>query len=210
MNITVTRGLAELKLLDSRIRSCIAAGVFVGAVRGSKEIPLNSAVSKEQLTAQILSSKQQVEALIGRREAIKRAIIKSNGVTQVTLNGHEITVAEAIEKKASIQYQQLFINQLQAQYAHNTSLVNQQNTRVDQDIEKRVMAVYGNDKGKVTPEQHDLIAQAVKVESQAKLLDPLNAYEYLQSLKAGYEEFVTEVDFVLSESNARTTIEIPD
>lgn len=209
-NITVTRGLAELKTLDARINQAIAGGTFVGAVRGNKEIPLNSAVTKDQILAAIEASFTQVDALIERRDAIKRAIIVSNGQTVVDISGQKMTVAEAIERKGSIGYTQSFINTLVAHYNQATQAVNQQNTRVEADIEKRVMAAYGNDKGKVTDDQYNLIAQAVKGESAAKLLDPKGIADKIKQLQTEFSNFVTEVDFVLSESNARTEIHVPD
>jgi hypothetical protein len=167
-------------------------------------------VTKEQIESAITASFQQVEALIARRDAIKRAIIVSNGSTKVNISGTEMTVAEAIERKGSIGYTQHFINTLVAHYNQATNAVNQQNTRVEADIEKRVMAAYGNDKGKVNEDQYNLIAQAVKGESEAKLLDPVKIADKIKELQTKFSDFVTEVDFVLSESNARTEIEIAD
>lgn len=208
MKITVTRGLAELKTLSNRISSVIQTGTYVGVVRGSKEAPLNSPLSKEQLEANIQASFQQVTDLIKRRDEIKRSIIVSNARTEVSISGVKMTVAEAIERKSSIQYTLQLISTMQAQYNTSTVLMNNQNAKVEADIEKRVMAAYGNDKGKVSEEQHRLIANAVKGESEAKLLDPAKIVEKIQTLRREYEDFVTEVDFVLSESNARTEIEI--
>lgn len=206
--ITVTRGLAELKTLDARINSAISGGTYVAAIRGNKEVPLNSAVTKDQLVSNITASFQQVTDLITRRDAIKRAIIVSNGQTVVDISGQKMTVAEAIERKTSIAYTQHLINNLVAQYNNVTAQVNQQNQRVEVDIEKRVMAAYGNDKGKVSEDQYTLIAQAVKGESAAKLLDPMKIADKIKELQRQHSDFVTEVDFVLSESNARTEIEV--
>lgn len=210
MKITVTRGLAELKTLGNRISNAIQTGTYVGVVRGNKEIPLNSAVPKDELEKAIQASFQQVSDLIARRDEIKRAIIVSNGVTRVKISGQEMSVAEAIERKSSVEYTLQLINTLQAQYNTSTVLVNNQNARVEADIEKRVMAAYGNDKGKVSAEQHDLIAKAVKGESEAKLLDPAKIVDKIATFRKEYEDFVTEVDFVLSESNARTEITLKD
>lgn len=208
MKITVTRGLAELKTLGNRISSAIQTGTYVSVVRGNKEVPLNGATTKADLESAITASIQQVDALINRRDEIKRAIIVSNGATKVKISGKEMTVAEAIERKTSVEYTLHLINAMQGQYNNATIQVNNQNARVEADIEKRVMAAYGNDKGKVTADQHDVIAKAVKGEAEAKLLDPAKILDKIASLRKDYEDFVTEVDFVLSESNARTEVEI--
>lgn len=208
MKITVTRGLAELKTLDSRINNAIAQGTYVSVVRGKKEVPLNAAVSKDDLEKTIQSSFQTVGDLIKRRDLIKRAIIVANSKTEVSISGEKMTVAEAIERKTSIKYTQNFINTLQSQYNRESQAANTQNARVEADVEKRVMAAYGNDKGKVSEDQYRLISEAVKGESEAKLLDPKKIVEQIAALRREYEDFVTEVDFVLSESNARTEIEL--
>ncbi len=208
--ITVTRGLAEIKTLNSRISNAIQTGTYVGVVRGNKEIPMNSPLTKDVLDKTIQASYQQVTDLIKRRDSIKRAIIRSNADTHVEINGKRMTVAEAIERKTSVEFTQQLINMMQAQYNTSTILINNQNARVEQDIEKRVMAAYGNEKGKVTTEQHEVIASAVKGESEAKLFDPAKVVDKVAILKKEYEDFVTEVDFVLSESNAKTEIEIDD
>jgi len=46
------------------------------------------------------------------------------------------------------------------------------------------------------------------VENGFKLIDPLNARKIIENLKKEAELFTSEVDFVLSESNARTEIEV--
>lgn len=208
MKITVTRALAELKILGTRIENAIANGIYVAAVRGSRNVPLLQTKSAEEVSADIMASYQSVESLIKRRDAIKRAVIVSNAETQVTIGGQTMSVAEAIERKSSITYLQQFVAAVSRQCIAVSNQIQAQNLKVEQDIEKRVMAAYGNDKGKVTAEQHSLIADAVKGESEAKMLDPAKIENKIVSLRKQYEDFTTEVDFVLSESNARTEIEV--
>ena len=206
--MTVTRGLAELKTLDARINTAISQGVFVAAVPGAQKLPIGVAKSAEQLTSDINASYQTVRDLIKRREAIKRAIIVSNGKTEVVIGGQKMTVAEAIERKTSINYLNGFHAHMAMQLQNTTNVVNTQNARVDADIEKRVMAAYGNEKGKVSEDQHKIIADAVKKESAAELLDPKKINDQIATVRKEFEDFSMEVDFVLSESNARTEIEI--
>lgn len=208
MQITITRGLSELKVLESRINAAISSGTFVAVGRGDQKLPLGHAKSVQQLSTDILASYQQVEDLIKRRENIKRAIIVSNGVTKVSIGGVEMTVAEAIEKKTSINFLKTFHATLNSQLVNANYQVQQQNARVDTDIEKRVMAAYGNDKGKVTPEQHDNIAKAVKSEQAASLIDPRGIEAKTKEVQKTFEDFLHEVDFALSESNAKTSITI--
>jgi len=204
--ISITRGLAELKTLDARIQAAIVGGTFVAVTRGAKNIPLSVAKSAEALGADIQASYDTVESLIKRREAIKRAIIVSNGITKVSIGGVEMTVAEAIEKKTSIKSLQLFSQTLISQLANANYQVQQQNARVDTDIEKRSLALFGSDKTKVGAEQIKVVSDQVKSESEAKLLDPSGIEAKQKAVQKQYEDFATEVDFALSESNAKTSI----
>jgi hypothetical protein len=209
MQISITRGLAELKVLDSRIQAAISSGTYVAVTRGAKDIPLNIAKSAEQLSKDIKAAVDSVESLIKRREAIKRAIIVSNGQTKVSIGGVEMTVAEAIEKKSSIKYLEQFHGVLNSQLVNANYQIQSQNARVEADIEKRALALFGSDKNKVSSEQMKVVSDAVKSESEAKLLDPIGVEAKAKAVWKAYEDFATEVDFALSESNAKTSIEVP-
>lgn len=208
MTISVTRGLAELKILDSRINAAITGGIFVGAIRGDQKQPIGVVKTAEQLDVDIKASYQSVNELIKRRGDIKRAIIVSNGSTTVTIGAESMTVAEAIERKSSIAYLKTYVAYLQAQRMQAINVVNTQNARVDADIEKKLLTVYGADKAKISKDDSDVITKAVKKEHQASLLDPNNIEQQIANFKKQYEDFETEVDFVLSESNAKTEITI--
>ena len=101
--MTVHEGLAELKILAARIEKELSTSVYVNANKHANT--KIDGVSVQEYTKSMKSAMQKVEDLIKRRNAIKRAITKSNAVTEVTLtkeNGDKITmtVAELIEYRS--------------------------------------------------------------------------------------------------------------
>ena len=95
--ITITRALAELKLLDTKINQKIATSNFVHLLSKKNRSNLNP----ESLTQLSSASYQSITDLIKRRNRIKSAIILSNSVTRVTLNNTQLTVAEVFIKIAN-------------------------------------------------------------------------------------------------------------
>ena len=107
----VTKGLNELKLLDSRIHRKIEEGEFVGAAKVS--VPnINGKMTKEAFKANAKADYQSIVDLIKRRNAIKAAIIQSNAITVVEVAGKRMTVAEAIDKKSAIEYEKTLLEKL--------------------------------------------------------------------------------------------------
>jgi hypothetical protein len=76
------------------------------------------------------------------------------------------------------------------------------------DIEAAVAAAFAGEKTKPTQEMYDGVASPRKNLHEVSLLDPLGTAFLLTTLEAEINTFLTEVDFVLSENNAKTEIEV--
>lgn len=142
--ILVTKGLNELKLLDKRIYNKISEGEFVGVAKNSA-VNVNGKITKEAFKANAKADFQSITDLIKRRNTIKSAIIKSNAVTMVEVAGKTMTVAEAIDKKSAIDYEQNLLNKLNKQYITSIEKVNKENTKVDESIEQLLNTAYGKE-----------------------------------------------------------------
>ena len=94
--ISITEALNELKLYDSKINKAIANAKLASAAKKSSDKV--GVVKKEEFEERAKASYQSVTDLIANRNALKSAIVKSNAVTEVTINGKTMTVAEAIER----------------------------------------------------------------------------------------------------------------
>lgn len=208
--ISITRALSELKLLDSRIKDRIQEFMpcYVTKGRGDRQTVVNANLTPQAASDKIRAATQTVMDLMNRRDAIKAAIMASNATTLVEINKESMTVMTAIERKRSIEYNQLLLQRTRAIHTHCIKQMELGNTKLSEQIDTAVTAAYSNDKGKVTPEQYAAVAMPRLNEHELSVLDPIKLDSFIQNLDDKITGFVSEVDFVLSESNAKTLISI--
>jgi hypothetical protein len=204
--ITLTRALTEKKLLDDRITKAINASVFYGFVVGDKRAPKSPRFKTEDdVKTAIIASDSKVNDLISRRNALASAIIASNASTKVKIGGVEMTVAEAIEMKGSIKYLEAQRNAV----ANALAMMNREAEHNESDLQVQVdilaEAAFGSDKEK-DPTVIQNISDSLVKERKFHAVDPLHLAEKLEKLDEQIDNFNSEVDFVLSESNAITML----
>lgn len=137
--MTITRALAELKLLDKRINRTINEASFGGLTVGKKiSAGFNNA---EEIESRAKSDLQSVQDLIKRRNDVKSAIVVSNATTEVEIAGVRMTVAEAIERKTSIVYDHGLLAKLKNTYAQLTSQVDNINAEMQQRLDRHLETV---------------------------------------------------------------------
>ena len=209
--MSITRALVELKNLDNKIKQAIQGVHFIGVTTGKDNnkkvfIPSgNDVASAQQL---IQGNFDKATQLISNRQKIKAAVVKSNAVTEVKLAGKVLTVAEAIETKTSLPYKELLLTTLvqQANSAHTH--VSNINNKMNEDIDKALQVVYGNEKGKVQSEMYEQVAEPQRKQKEGAILDPAKIDLKIKSLQDEIQTIKSELDFVLAESNAKTEIEV--
>lgn len=201
--MTIHRALTELRTLDERIHRAIDEGVFIAPNKRSN-VKINGK-SIEDYQKVIQGSYDKVISLIERRNQIKSAIVASNAKTYVTVAGKKMTVAQAIERKSSIEYEEMLLDKLKASYARATSKVNTENEALPHKLESYLHAVLGN-KDTAKKEDIDYHTKSFKDREEYELIDPLRLKEKIDNLEEEIYDFKSEVDAVLSESNATTFI----
>ena len=207
MEISITRSLNELKLLEARINRAITEGTYVALQIGNNKI--NGHMSVEDFNKSAEAYDKKVKDLIRRRSAIKAAIVESNAVTTVSVSNEEMTVAQAIDEKNAIGYKKSYLHQLRSQYTLALRKLESENETVKVRLDKHLETSLGKDaKGK--EDQVTLLTNSFNELNRAKLVDPLNLKAQIEALQEHIEGFESEVDFILSESNTRTLITIPD
>jgi len=207
--ISVTRALAELKNINERIHNAIQSGVFLGLTKGKGSNKVMLGVGEvSSSTATIQGSYDKVDSLIAQRQKIKAALVKSNAETTVSFQGREISVAEAIELKNTVSFKELYLGRLRNTKTSALQQVDSYNSKLDTTIQMMLQSVYGADKGKVDPSQYDSIANPQKDKNEVSILDPKGIDKVIESLEESIQALKTELDFTLSESNARTTVTI--
>jgi hypothetical protein len=207
---TVTDALAELTLLEKRIesaRSSLEENTLITYVEMGK-IPTGFK-SRDEYETKAKASLQKVDALINRRRVIKRAIVLSNAQTMVTVTSENMTVAEAIEMKNFISYYEAVLNTMHSAYKSTISQYEKAKLKVKERLDKLALEVLGKNVN-TGSDRYQSLADSFLAREGVELLDPTNLAEEIEKRQNFIEEFKSTVDRVLSISNARTMIEIPD
>lgn len=202
IKMSVHRGLSELKLYSNKIDSAMN-NAFVLANKQSNKVIGGRSV--EEVEKAIGSQFDSVKALIENRKRIKSAIVKSNASTTVTVSGIEMTVAEAIERKAAIEFERVFLSHLQNQFLQQNRTVETQNEQLQPKLESFLQATLGE---KRDVEQVKALTKTFEDNNKYVLIDPKHIQTQIESLSKSIEEFASQVDYILSESNATTFFEV--
>lgn len=210
MEMSITRALAELKMLDTRINRAINSGVYIaGAKKSSKKI--NGVFTREDFDKRAKADYQSAIDLMKRRKIIKSKVVESNAKTMVEVNGVEMSRADAIERKDSIMYERELLTELERQYSSILASVRRENEKVDANLQKLLESSMGKEgKQKASEDDINAIAKPFKEQNEYEVINPLELQNLIKQLRDDIEGFETEVDYVLSTSNALTIIEIPD
>lgn len=208
--MSITRALVELKKLNDRINTAIQSGKFISRTVGKNT---NAKLAEglgtvDQMKAKIQASFDAVDSLIANRERIKAAIVLSNATTMVQVLGRTITVAEAIELKSTVALRQSYLTLMRTQLMRETASVNSVNIALDATIEASLNAIYGSEKSKIDENTYKSVAGPQKEQKEAALLDPCKIEDRIVKLTEEIEELSSSLDFTLSESNARTIVEV--
>jgi hypothetical protein len=205
--ITVTRGMRDLKLLKDRIDKKIARAKFVGIHQNKKDEVLQVCVTKSQFVKDAEANYESIIDMIEQRKQIKSKIMLSNAVTMVKIGGQEYTITEALARKNSIEFEQNFLAQMRHQLSIMRDAIERQKPKLEESVQKMIEENLGKD-AKPTKEDYNTIADPFLKANELNLLDPCDISKKVEELDDDIDTFLAEVDLVLSESNAKTEIEI--
>lgn len=206
MEITITRALSQLTLLDKRIQKAIHDIRFVHYVKKSSDKVLVSQ-TREEFTNNQRAKYQSVQSLIALRQEIKSKIVLSNAQTKITVGDKTYTVAEAIERKTSISYEKDLLTQMKDRYNQTTSMVNMQNESAEEKALDIIKTIAGKDVKNIKLEDNEIAKQYLEQNSY-ELVGMLSLENMIYELDKQIDLFESNIDYVLSESNATTKITI--
>jgi hypothetical protein len=198
--ITITRALAELKLLDNRINKKIYDSEFVQILSKKSRHNVDS-------PSILKGNFQSITDLINRRKNIKSAIILSNAKTKVKLNGEEITVAEVIERKQLVEFYKALLDKMKRNREQVLTQVERQNQQMEADLQKILEINFGKSNNlKTNSDDIETISKTYRENNKTDVIDPLNIEQKIIDIENIIDQYETESNFVLSESNAITKI----
>jgi hypothetical protein len=200
--MSITQGLAELKLLHKRINKGLEGTSWIAISTKTKR------VNEDDFKKSALAEYKSYMDLVERRDSIKRAIVLSNATTKITIgNKWSGTVAEAIEHKTSLSYKKKLLEQMrehiltvERQYEN---VIEETNTRLDRLLSSEL----GKDV-KTNPDTIASLSSSFLENNKVVILDPLGLKVKAKELEEEIDTFETNVDWVLSEINGKTMINV--
>ena len=205
--MTVHKALSELKILSNRIENKINSTTFVVTNKHS-----NTKISGEPVNEycrQMKEEYQSIRTLIARRNAIKRAVIRSNAVTKVMVAGVELTVAEAIDMKtAGMEFVDSLKNKLAYQLNLAKNRADMENEKLVDRTDNYMKTMYASTDLKNMSEEMQKVRDNFVTSQTFEIVDPIGVAQEVNELTEQIDAFMSEVDSALSVSNALTTVEV--
>lgn len=205
--MTIHKALTELKTLDSRISGEIGQQQFVCANKHS-----NAKIGGEPVADYVSAVRdgyKSVCTLINRRNAIKRAVTRSNAATMVIISGKEYSVAEAIDMKAKgCEYLRTLYDVLTAQLNRAKRKADENNEMVNARADEYIRSIYAGADLKNMGDEIQKAKDAFIAAQTVEIVDPISAASEASKIKDEIDSFLSEVDAALSVSNALTTVEV--
>lgn len=203
--MTIHRGLAELKLIDARIKKQIEQMIPCGIKQKDKKV--NNVTEEVEFNKNAQSNYDSILALIDRKNKIKCAIVKRNTEVEVTIGEKKMTIADAINFKTLVIFKKELIASMRKDYKKVLSDMNKMNDNVEQNLQKILEVTFGKDNVKVGSSDIENVKKPFMEQNQWILVDPLTVVSTCDEMEKEVMTFETEVDAILSEINAITTIE---
>jgi len=205
--MTVHKALSELKIIGGRIDNAIEETTFVIANRHSNS-KIHGVDIKEFVKA-MKSKHQSTKDLIKRRDALKRAVVSSNAITKLTIAGVEFTVAEAIEmKNTGISYKEDLVSSMREQYDDAINHCARENDVLARKADEYIMGMYQSKDITKMSEDMQKARNEYIAQNTYELVESVKILEEIENLDEEIANFTSEVDSVLSVSNALTTINL--
>lgn len=204
--MTIHEALAELKMLDKRIKQKIEESSFAAAYRHT--CTKISGLTIEEYVDKAGEVYQSITDLIARRAAIRNALSLSNAQTKITVGDKTYTIAEAIEmKKTGVLHLIDLMHTLSDAYNTAKNTVNRATTMIDENADKYIIGLMGSREKAASSEAMALRQAYIDANSYDIAMLP-HLPEIIEKLNKEINEFETTIDAKISISNALTTITI--
>lgn len=213
MKYTITRALAELKLLKNRYTKEVYNLHLIAIKHGKILRSPYSQYKPEDFEKQAKAEYQSVCDLEKRIEEIKNKIDVSNFTTKVIIGEREMTIQEVLNYKNNILELKntklsILMDQKKKATLEYDKATNENKARIE-----KIVSEKNSNSSAATKSISDTEGEAVDALDKLyalETIDPIDIDSEIEKLLKEIETFKHNIDFVLSESNSVTTIEIPD
>lgn len=199
--MSVTQALAELKLLRSRISSAYQGTEFIALKTKRRDIDV------EAFSRRAKAAAQSFEDLVSRYSKLKSAIVRANATTTVKIADKEYTVAEAVERKRTVEFEKDYLRTLKSQMNSAKTACESEQNALQERLDRLLLQELGKE-AKTNVETVNSFTESFLKNHRAELVDPLKLSDYIAAREKAIQDFETTVDWTLSESNGTTFLEI--
>lgn len=200
--VTLQRVLAEIKNLESKLPGEIMTTKFIGVKIGTSQD-----ISLDQMAKTVDSDLQSIVDRMQRLADLKAIRNYANATTEVVVNNTTMTIDEAIALKASLPLRQNLISTLRQQLANATFLIAKQDETIQQRVEAQLTALNSGTK-KASEQEIGAIRNLVSPGLKATLVAPKDLQVKIDKMQKEVDNITLELDFTLSEANAKTEVEV--
>lgn len=206
---TVTEALVKLKLGAKKIFDA-TAGTITGSVSTkAANVAPGGFKTVDEFKTEIKKRFESVAGLITFRDKLKKAIVESNAKTNVVVGKKTMTVAEAIETKASVENRKLLLDKLVTEWKALERDVNQKNANLEARADQYVTQLFNQNAGATDVDKAN--ARKSFIENNTALIVTHDSIRgSIEKLKEEIEDFETNVDVALSIVNATTKVTVED
>ena len=198
--LTVTRALAELKTIEKRKEKLTLNTTFIGT--------RTTGQAWKDFQPEAKANWQAINDLQNRYNDIKFAIIRSNANTRVSVAGMDLTIAEVIVMKECMKQKKSLLVALRQQRENVKHRVESHERDVQKQLDRLLDGLCKNQEGNKDEVQIKNVSESYRKNNRCEVVDPINIDKEIERLDKFIDDFNGEVDFVLSESNALTKINL--
>lgn len=195
--ISINRALTLIEKFQDTLNTTITNGLFVAAVTNSK--PLSGAFkSTEEVKKRLQKDTDKVTMSFEQHAKLKVAIQESNLKTKVMFCGEEVSITHLLAIKQTFEQRKMFLRKVRSQTIEVNSLIEKSRNNINTQLEN------------VAPESRVKVLEDLERVQLGHMLCASNvsAEELIQKLEDQVSFLTSEVDFLLSESNVNTMIEV--
>ena len=200
--ISITRALTRVKVIEKQLEQ-LSYDKYVRSVLEQDKDKKQS----EDFKSESKSNFDKFNSLFDESVALQKAIRKSNEDTLVRISGKEMTVSEALILKSLIEYKQQLLSNIRDQNSNANNEIEKAETQIESKAQSFVQSLKTENQSQIDDAMKVGRLSATK-ELRKVRLTGLNVEQILKEDLEFVQEFLVEVDYVLSESNATTLIEI--
>lgn len=210
MNIekmTVHMMLSEMKTIEKRIEKAINAIVPIGVRENASKNVNGLPIAEFNSCAE--AENQRAVDLISRHNAMKAALYKYNTEKTVTINGKEMTIAQALWlMKHGMDQKRNLLAYYEVAYAKAADKIEQANGQALNTAAERAADIACGSKDKADSEEYLKMVEQYKESHRLVYVDPLDLKNRIHNLSEEIEKFDAEVDARIQTANATTEVEI--